>query len=112
MTADINATNHSPMTEIIKITNPAAIIFNASEPETSSKARLVIPVKVMMTARIPRITPDTLCFTAQDMIKLRIFRFRMVMCITLHAPTIGIMNITNPMAIIPSASVPFEFPIR
>ena len=48
---------HSPATGIINITNPTAIIFIASGPEASPKARLAIPVRAKINARIPKITP-------------------------------------------------------
>ena len=44
----------------MKITNPAAIIFNASGPEASPSIRLAIPVRAKTNARIPRRTPDIL----------------------------------------------------
>ena len=59
-TAVISDTNHSPMTGTIKTTNPVTIIFNASGLEASPKARLAIPVRAKINAKIPRITLDIL----------------------------------------------------
>ena len=56
----ILSTNHSPMTGTMKITNPAVIMFIASDPETNLKVRLTIPVRAKMNAKIPKITPDIL----------------------------------------------------